>query len=65
MTYRITIDKSLCSGFGTCVQLAPRAFALEGGKAVVRIDATGDPGALEAANQCPMGAIEIELEEAA
>ncbi len=65
MSYRITIDKSLCSGFGTCVQLAPRAFALEGGKAVIRIDGYGDPAALEAANECPMGAIEVELEEAA
>ena len=65
MTYRITIDKSLCSGFGTCVQLAPRAFALEGGKAVASVGATGDAAALEAADQCPMGAIAVELEEAA
>lgn len=65
MTYRVTIDKTLCSGFGTCIQLAPRAFALEGGTAVVRLGESGDPTVLEAANQCPMGAISVELEEAA
>ena len=65
MSYRVTIDKSLCSGFGTCLQLAPRAFELEGGKAVVRVGVTADPAVLEAADQCPMGAIAVELEEAA
>ena len=29
MTYRIVIDQSLCSGFGTCAQLAPNLFSLE------------------------------------
>lgn len=26
--YRIEIDRSLCSGFGTCAQLAPRSVRL-------------------------------------
>ena len=27
-TYRITIDRTLCSGFGSCVELAPEAYEL-------------------------------------
>lgn len=65
MTYRIAIDKSLCSGFGSCVQLAPDAFELGGGTAVALAAVTPDPRVLEAARQCPMGAITVELEEAA
>jgi ferredoxin len=65
MTYRITIDKALCSGFGSCVQLAPEVFELRGGTAVARLPASRDPAVLEAADQCPMGAIAVELEEAA
>jgi ferredoxin len=65
MTYRITIDESLCSGFGSCVQLAPGAFELQGGTAVARIATSADPAVLEAVHQCPMGAIAVELEEAA
>ena len=29
-TYRIEIDRSLCSGFGSCVNEAPGVFALDG-----------------------------------
>ena len=65
MTYRITIDKSLCSGFGTCARLAPRAFELEGGTAVALVATSADPTVLEAARQCPMGAITVELAAAA
>ena len=30
--YRITIDRSLCSGFGSCVELAPEAYELGAGR---------------------------------
>lgn len=57
-TYRITIDPSLCSGFGSCVDLAPDLFRLEnGGVASVVTADTDDPAALDAADSCPMGAI--------
>ena len=29
--YRITIDRSLCSGFGACAELAPEIFEVDDG----------------------------------
>jgi ferredoxin len=64
--YRITIDRSLCSGFGTCAELAPRIFALDrSGLASVRVGESDDPSVVEAANGCPMAAITVVAEEAA
>jgi ferredoxin len=67
--YRITIDRSLCSGFGSCVDLAPALFRLEaGGLAAAVTTETTDPAALEAAAACPMGAIfvsEVQAVQAA
>jgi Ferredoxin len=65
MTYRIVIDQSLCSGFGTCAQLAPNVFSLDGGTAFVRVGETDDAASLEAADACPMGAIFVEELKAA
>ncbi len=64
-TYRIEIDRSLCSGFGSCVQSAPRLVRLDaGGTAEVLVAQTDDAAALEAAASCPMGAITVlELAE--
>ena len=65
-TYRITIDRSLCSGFGTCAELAPQIFDLDrSGIASVRVGETNDPSVLEAASGCPMAAIRVVAEEAA
>jgi ferredoxin len=64
--YRIVIDRSLCSGFGACADLAPEVFELEaGGIASARVGESSDPIVLAAANACPMGAITIIEEEAA
>lgn len=57
--YRVVIDRSLCSGFGSCADLAPHVFGLEGGVAVARLGETDDESALEAAASCPMGAIAV------
>ena len=65
MTYRIVIDRSLCSGFGSCAELAPEVFRLEGGVAELRVGSSDDPAVFDAADSCPMGAISVELEEAA
>ena len=65
MTYRIVIDQSLCSGFGTCAELAPNIFSLDGGTASLRVGETDDDAALEAASSCPMGAIIVEELKAA
>ena len=42
MTYRISIDTSLCCGYGGCVPVAPGTFALENGLAVLRAPETCD-----------------------
>ena len=60
MTFRIVIDSSLCSGFGSCVDLAPTLFALNGeGIATVRTGETDDTSSIAAAGDCPMGAISV------
>ncbi len=65
-TYRITIDRSLCSGFGSCVELAPGIFKLDpGGTAAAVVAETDDPAVLDAADSCPMGAIQVEEVKAA
>ena len=59
-TYKIVIDRSLCSGFGTCAELAPNLFQVAGdGIAEARVGESDDPSVLDAAAQCPMGAIAI------
>jgi len=65
-TYRIEIDRSLCSGFGSCARLAPQIVELDGsGTAAVRVGETDDPVVFEAADSCPMGAIAVEEVRAA
>lgn len=63
--YRIQIDRSLCSGFGACSDLAPDIFELGADAiATVRVGETSDPAVLEAVDACPMGAIEVmEIQE--
>lgn len=62
--YRIEIDRSLCSGFGACVDEAQDAFRLENGIAVAVATST-DSRVLDAAAACPMGAITVIEEKAA
>ena len=64
--YRISIDRSLCNGYGVCEALAPEVFALgDDGVAVVRTGVTEDEAVREACESCPMGAISITRLEAA
>jgi ferredoxin len=64
--YRIIIDRSLCSGFGSCVELAPEIFELDGeGLASVRVGTSDDAAVLGAASACPMAAISVIEEQAA
>jgi ferredoxin len=59
-TWKIVIDRSLCSGFGTCAELAPHLFDVGAdGVAAARVGETGDDGVLDAAAACPMGAIAV------
>jgi len=64
--YRIVIDRSLCSGFGACAELAPDIFEVDGeGLVSLRVGASMDPAVLDAASACPMAAITVVEEEAA
>jgi ferredoxin len=64
--YRIVIDRSLCSGFGSCAELAPEVFEVDGGGLVsLRVGTSDDPAVLEAAAACPMAAISVVEEKAA
>ena len=59
-THKIVIDRSLCSGFGACAERAPEIFDLGAdGIAEVRIGTSDDPAVVEAAYDCPMGAIAV------
>ena len=59
-TYKIVIDRSLCSGFGTCAEMAPDVFDVGAdGIAAARMGETSDEGVLDAAASCPMGAIAV------
>jgi ferredoxin len=60
MTYRIVLDRTLCSGFGSCADAAPSVFRLgEDGVADLVLAETDEASALEAAGSCPMGAISV------
>jgi ferredoxin len=64
--YRIEIDRSLCSGFGVCAELAPDVIAVgPDGLATIRTGLTDDPAVLDAAASCPMAAISVVLQQAA
>jgi len=64
--YKIVIDRSLCSGFGSCAELAPEVFEVDpGGLVSLRVGTSDDASVLEAAAACPMGAIQVVEERAA
>lgn len=64
--YRVSVDRSLCSGFGACVDASPDLFELDrSGIALVTVSETDDPRILDAADACPMGAILVEEAAAA
>lgn len=60
--YTITINRALCIGAGSCIAIAPRAYALDNeAKAIFlpTIDEESDPALLDAAKACPTAAIII------
>ena len=64
--YRIVIDRSLCSGFGSCAEMAPEIFEVDdGGLVSLRVGTSSDPSVLDAAAACPMAAISVIEAEAA
>jgi ferredoxin len=66
MTYRIVLDRELCSGFAECANLAPETFTIDrDGRAVATAAVTDDQHVREAAAACPMAAIEVVQVDAA
>ena len=66
MTYRVTIDQTLCSGFGTCATArAGRLRSRRRHRVRARRRDRRPRSVLERGDACPMGAISVELEEAA
>ena len=58
--YKVTVDRNLCIGAGSCVAVAPKAFVLDSeAKAVVlpTVDEETDETLVEAARACPTAAI--------
>lgn len=59
-SYKVVIDRSLCSGFGSCAEMAPEIFSVEtDGLAEARQGSSDDPSVVDAALGCPMGAIAV------
>ncbi len=64
--FKIVIDRSLCSGFGACAELAPEIFDVDdGGLVSLRAGTSEDPTVLDAAAACPMAAISVVEVQAA
>jgi ferredoxin len=66
MSYRIRIDRSLCTGYAECVGLAPEVFQPGDDNVSVVIDPEGaDDEAILDARACPVDAITLidEFEE--
>ena len=65
MAYKVTVDRNLCIGAGSCVAVAPKAFALDNeAKAIVlpTVNEETDENLVEAGKSCPVAAIIIHDE---
>jgi ferredoxin len=61
MTYRLKINRGLCTGYAECVGIAPEVFALDKDNLCVVLDpeAADDEDVLDAARACPVDAITV------
>ena len=60
------IDRNLCIGAGTCVAIAPKAWALDNdAKAIIldTVDEESDQALIDAAKGCPVQAIFVSDEK--
>ncbi|MBI4058452.1 ferredoxin [Candidatus Gottesmanbacteria bacterium] len=58
--YKVTVDRNLCIGAGSCVAVAPQAFALDNEAKAIVLPTVGnetDEALLEAAKACPVAAV--------
>jgi ferredoxin len=58
---RVCIDRSLCVGFGDCVDIAPAAFQLDDENIVILVDPerVDRERLLKACDACPVDAITV------
>lgn len=59
---KATVDKDVCIGCGLCVSICPTVFTMEGETATVIVEevtAADEEACRQAADDCPVGAIEI------
>lgn len=61
MVKKITVDKDLCIGCGTCVVLAPKTFKLgkDGKSEVIEPPGDKEEKIREAVDSCPVDALEL------
>jgi len=57
---KVLIDKEKCIGCGLCESLCGKVFVMKNGKAVAKTSTTNEKCAKEAADACPVRAIEIK-----
>ena len=59
----VRVDDSLCVGNGTCLTIAPGVFAHNAARQSEVVDPAGDTEEriLEAARNCPVAAIQVEV----
>ena len=58
--YKVTVDRNLCIGAGSCVAVAPLTFALDNEAKAIVLDTAKDEDdntVMEAAKSCPVAAI--------
>ena len=61
MSYKIKINRRMCTGYAECVGIAPGVFRLGDDNISVVVDPEGadDESVLDAARACPMDAITV------
>ena len=61
----VEVDRTLCFGFGDCVDTAPAVFALDDQNTAIVLDSDGDDPEIivEAAQNCPVDAIIVRDDE--
>jgi ferredoxin len=64
MAMKAKVDKDLCTGCGLCVDTCPEVFEMSGDVAVAKVEIVppaAEKTAKEAAENCPVEAIKIEV----
>jgi len=66
IAHRVVADRSACCGYGTCVEICPEIYRLEGGLVVLTMDIVPPElleQAIEGAESCPQSALVVEMVE--